>query len=1361
MESSIVPRRTRMTSVASVEYINTPPTIKTSDDTIRTGSSDEDTSVSDQELEIDMTPLLATEPPLAPRQIEKTRQTVVTDKEGIIGSSGSSHHTEVEFHEEIFDYKLSWALESDEEGSFEGGVDWTCDGVEIPYYREIPDGEEVDHGAEPSMVLTAHQIENLGRRLAPLRKSSRPGSPVAVTDRGAPDNKHFFAANIIGADTEQSASGVSAMAAPQPSSHVRTAQSIVESVASCLNIAIDVPTKHHPSNNVGTARNIMDPIASCFNIGASIPSPQDPVQTEYSFSDPDVEAIATTGPRKFRFCMSVAPEITTDILKPQIVHKGEVKKIFAASSIPISEQRLTPDSEDWQTLLSRAGVPGTPNDTYPMFESDARLLLASAAIPYTGDVGMGDFGWLDIATIDFNTILEPQLAMANYLPMVGEVCACSGPVIGSFVNGVEGTQFATSNAIQQAPEQITIFDHSDMELILYDVPEEIPEALVGECGNAFQQRVSTTEFTILPGYGLRHQVVPDSLESDDSNLGDCLSTLSTYPPPSSRSLQPVSNFSLHGPEGGNDDQTIMAAWFSLVEPETINIDRDINSVLLPGPNATPISSELSVPTIPPMSPILQTSTSPTTGKVVNDDMIDLPRKLLDAAQLTFGPLSSTSSGGDPNESIEIASSQCISSPTSSLLAPCNEVKQVAGEVSEIFNSDSLNEAARNPTFLELLDVAQSSLEPLPSSPGGDSSGHTMIPCTSPSTSVLLAPDDDVEQVVGDVPETINSIDRDETVEIDISNLEIFEPSVRGEQTNLEFTELNHEETVSLPVHPASEVQNHQSRTATQQREWSERKKEILIRKLVSQTRDLAEERMEYEQAESERSRLHCAQIARLNSELEERKREEARCMEELLSRQEVEIGELAKELKIAREEEEELRKEGERKDMEYARKKLEWEKAIRKDERKLVQSRTVEALKTMSDAYQAPDSGQVSCGSWAKKVPGIGELAKELKMARAEEAELRKEDERKDMEYARKKREREKAIRKDERKMVQSRNVEALKTMSDAYQAPDSGHVSCSSWAKKVPGKLGESTAVVPVPANTSVTATIHPLISPSSFSVAGGRKTKTPLSLSTRLDVPVGRPSLEWLQIDTLENLYSVALGLLLIITMGVYLIAADNYIFNITLMGSCIGLSVFRDRHYSCRGCSVDVASGLVQLAGGVLFVCAVVSLAGFSWLNTISMSLKRRGPVNAGVSEDINVDDVLWEDLTDVTGLVVDKVSKARVDTVDVVGAVTREEPVMIPARNGEWTILEENRAYESLADVILGPAKLPSSCERYNFGVGAGEVAMVVEKLGCEEIGFNESFGIAGGPGTAIGIGNGAMVLLWAVGGYRALMAWKRM
>lgn len=75
----------------------------------------------------------------------------------------------MEFHEETFDCQLSWALESDEEGSFEGGVDWTFDEVEIPYYREIPDGEEVDHGAEPSMVLTTQQIENLGRRFVTIR----------------------------------------------------------------------------------------------------------------------------------------------------------------------------------------------------------------------------------------------------------------------------------------------------------------------------------------------------------------------------------------------------------------------------------------------------------------------------------------------------------------------------------------------------------------------------------------------------------------------------------------------------------------------------------------------------------------------------------------------------------------------------------------------------------------------------------------------------------------------------------------------------------------------------------------------------------------------------------------------------------------------------------------------------------------------------------------------------------------------------------------------------------------------------------------------------------------------------------------
>lgn len=60
MESAIVPRRTQMTSVASVELIIT-PNKKTSDDTIKDSSSDEGVSVGDQELEIKQTPLLAIE----------------------------------------------------------------------------------------------------------------------------------------------------------------------------------------------------------------------------------------------------------------------------------------------------------------------------------------------------------------------------------------------------------------------------------------------------------------------------------------------------------------------------------------------------------------------------------------------------------------------------------------------------------------------------------------------------------------------------------------------------------------------------------------------------------------------------------------------------------------------------------------------------------------------------------------------------------------------------------------------------------------------------------------------------------------------------------------------------------------------------------------------------------------------------------------------------------------------------------------------------------------------------------------------------------------------------------------------------
>lgn len=77
--------------------------------------------------------------------------------------------TELEFDEGNLDSELAWALESDEEGSFEAGVDWTSDEDEEPYYREKLSNEEVDHDAEPSLMLTAQEIGNLGRRFVAIR----------------------------------------------------------------------------------------------------------------------------------------------------------------------------------------------------------------------------------------------------------------------------------------------------------------------------------------------------------------------------------------------------------------------------------------------------------------------------------------------------------------------------------------------------------------------------------------------------------------------------------------------------------------------------------------------------------------------------------------------------------------------------------------------------------------------------------------------------------------------------------------------------------------------------------------------------------------------------------------------------------------------------------------------------------------------------------------------------------------------------------------------------------------------------------------------------------------------------------------
>lgn len=1039
-----------------------------------------------------------------------------------------------------------------------------------------------------------------------------------------------MAANIIGADIGQSDSAIPNSVTPQSSSQVGTAQNTVDSISSCVNLSDGIPTEHYPSND-SNLRNAAGPISPCLKIDASIPRAQHSVQTEPTFSGPDVEDSIMTG---IPLVVSVPREITSDIVKPQMVLQGEVENNFAASNVQISEQMSSPHTEDWQTLLSLAGVPGISNEamnTYPVFESDASLLLASATMPYSGDVEMGDFGWLDDVTIDLDTILDPQLAMANHLAMMAEIAA-GGALIESSRSGGEGTEFTAYNAVQETPPG---FGHSDMDLIRYETPDDTSEALVGGCEDAFQAGSLTTDFgysdTILAGYGntgLSHQVVGSS-EANHWNLEDCPSALSVYPPPSSPSLQPVKDFSLPRPEGRNareyldpvlssspttalrsveflapgtfpsldpsshpactlpvpeheqmsfSDQALMAGWLSMpVEPDEMNFDGDINTVVLLCANDISISSELSVPTtLPPMSPILQLvkpDTSHMTQKV-DEDMIDwllepymlnLPLELLDAAQSTIGTLSSSISGDDPNESIERPPSQYISRLTSSPDSAGNEAEQVAGEVSESFTSDT---PAENENLLQLLDAAQAAIKPLTASSSGDCNEYIEILCSSSPTIPSLAASNEVEQVAGDVPGII--ISNDKPVERDITTPENVEPLVPDEGIHLESTELHPEATVRLPIHSTPGVKNHYSRKLVERPKWTKHKKSILIRKLTSQIRDLTTERMDNEQAGLERTRLHCAQVA----ELEERKREEARCIKELLRRQEVEIGELAKELMNMRAEEAELRKESERKDVEYARKKVEWEKTIREDERK----------------------------------------------------------------------------------MVQLGKVQDLKGTSEVYKALDSGHVSWNSWATKVPRKEKESAPVISVPVKKAVTAAIRPEITPPSLTIAGGRKTKTPVLSTTYLEIPMVCPMLKQPLVDIRDRPYSITLGFLLIIAVGVQLIVTGNYITNTIALGSCIWLSLRWDSHSSCRTYCADITGKLVLLAKGFLFGCTVAGLTGFSWLKAISMSLKRRAPIDADVSQDDD-DVMLWEDLMDVGGLGVDKkISEARF--VPVVDAVTRE-------------------------------------------------------------------------------------------------------
>lgn len=75
----------------------------------------------------------------------------------------------LDFHQETYDHELSWALESDEEGSFQAGIDWTDDEDEKAFYSKPQNDGQPDYDAEPSQVLTVQEIGMLGRRFVIIR----------------------------------------------------------------------------------------------------------------------------------------------------------------------------------------------------------------------------------------------------------------------------------------------------------------------------------------------------------------------------------------------------------------------------------------------------------------------------------------------------------------------------------------------------------------------------------------------------------------------------------------------------------------------------------------------------------------------------------------------------------------------------------------------------------------------------------------------------------------------------------------------------------------------------------------------------------------------------------------------------------------------------------------------------------------------------------------------------------------------------------------------------------------------------------------------------------------------------------------
>lgn len=79
------------------------------------------------------------------------------------GSNNISLPSRDELDDDAIYDELTWALESNDEGPFDAGIDWSDDDGEKVYTKD-EDRDVVESDTEPSQVLTEEELGKSGRR---------------------------------------------------------------------------------------------------------------------------------------------------------------------------------------------------------------------------------------------------------------------------------------------------------------------------------------------------------------------------------------------------------------------------------------------------------------------------------------------------------------------------------------------------------------------------------------------------------------------------------------------------------------------------------------------------------------------------------------------------------------------------------------------------------------------------------------------------------------------------------------------------------------------------------------------------------------------------------------------------------------------------------------------------------------------------------------------------------------------------------------------------------------------------------------------------------------------------------------------